>query len=172
MNNRSLVSSYAAKVASLGGFLDGISYLNQNRRSDFAEAFVVEAPDKCLFPEYIQTRFSHLTGMNVRSDTRFQGTMGQLEQDLKSLLLVNPIVDDEQSAEDMRSYLSFQIMDRLDEIINAWQRVDDYSSPPRYLPPKRFLATYDDMRGQMIFYLLRSGEVTFVLYFCSSKERF
>ncbi|MEO1406385.1 MAG: hypothetical protein AAFV54_07820, partial [Pseudomonadota bacterium] len=125
MDNGSLVPSNAARVASLGGFLNGISYLNQDRHSDFAEAFVVEASDDRQFPEYIQTSFSHLTGLTVRLDGSFQETMGQLEQDLKSLLLVNPFVGDEHVAQNMRSYLSFKIMDRLDDIINDWERLDD-----------------------------------------------
>jgi len=172
MNNESSVPSYAARVASLGGFLNGISYLNQDRRSDFAEAFVVETSDDRQIPEYIQTSFSHLTGMTVILDGSFQETMGQLEQDIKSLLLVNPFVGDEQVAQDMRSYLSFKIMDRLDDIINDWERLDDDSVLLRYASPKRFIGKHDDIRGQMIFYLLRSGEVTFALYFCSSTERF
>ncbi|SLN22013.1 hypothetical protein ROA7450_00803 [Roseovarius albus] len=95
MNSESSVPSYAARVASLGGFLDGISYLNQDRRSDFAEAFVVESSDDREFSEYIHTSFSHLAGMTVRSDGNFLETMGQLELDIRSLLLVNPFVGDE-----------------------------------------------------------------------------
>lgn len=172
MDKRIPEPAYVARVAALGGFLEGISYLNRDRRSDFAEAFVVDAPDDRQFPEYIQNRFSQLPGLTVRPDESFQGSTGQLEQDIKSLLLVNPFVGDEQLAQNMRSYLSFKIMDRLDDIINDWDRLDDVSNILRYDAPKRFIGTHDDSRGQMIFYLLRSGEVSFVLYFCSSTERF
>lgn len=48
--------------AAMGGFLQGICYLNRDRRSDFAEAFVVDAPDVGQFSEYIQTHFSQLPG--------------------------------------------------------------------------------------------------------------
>lgn len=172
MNNESSRSSYEARVAFLGGFLEGISYLNHDRRSDFAEAFVVNALHDRQVPEAIQTSFSHLAGVTVRPDGSFRETIGQLEQDIKSLLLVNPLVDDEQAAQDMRSYLSFKIMDRIDDIINDWERLDDDSILQKYAPPKRLIGTHDDIRGQMIFYLLRSEQVTFVLYFCSSTERF
>lgn len=172
MDNETSVSSYFARVESLGGFLAGISYLNQDRRSDFAEAFVVDALHDDHVPEIIQNNFSHLAGMTVRPDRNFRETMRQLEQDIKSLLLVNPFVDDEQTAEDMRSYLAFKIMDRLDDIINDWARLDDDSVLLSYTPPKRFIGTHVDIPGQMIFYLLRSEQVTFVLYFCSSTERF
>ena len=172
MNNEASISSYVARVASLGGFLDGISYLNQDRRSDFAEAFVLNVPYDHDVPDAIQTSFSHLAGMTVRPDSNFRETIGQLEQDLKSLLLVNPFVGDEQIAENMRSYLAFKIMDRLDDIINDWAQLDEDSILLNYAPPKRFIGRHDDIIGQMIFYLLRSEQVTFVLYFCSSTERF
>ncbi|SLN22003.1 hypothetical protein ROA7450_00802 [Roseovarius albus] len=72
----------------------------------------------------------------------------------------------------MRSYLSLKIMDRLDDIINDWEQKDDDSNLLRYASPKRLIGTHDDILGQMIFYLLRAGEVSFALYFCSSTERF
>ena len=162
--------AYVARVTALCGFLEGISYLNQDSRSDFAAAFVVDAPEDGQFPEYIQSCFPELPGLTVRPDQSFQGGTRQLEQDLKSLLLVNPFVGDERLARDMRSYLSFKIMDRLDDIINDWERPDDASKFLRYEPIQRFIGTHDDSHGQMIFYLLRSGVVSFVLYFYSSTK--
>ena len=172
MNNESSISSYVARVASLGGLLEGISYLNLDRRSNFAEAFVVDAPYDVDVPAAILTIFSHLEGMAVRPDGNFRETMRQLEQDVESLLLVNPFIGDEQITKNMRSYLAFKIMDRLDDIINDWEQLDEDSILLNYAPPKRFIGRHDDILGQMIFYFLRSEQVTFVLYFHSSTERF
>lgn len=170
MDQQSFVPAHVARIAALDGFLQGISYLNQDPRSDFAEAFVVDAPDDRQVPEFIQSQFSHRPGVTIRPDDRFHGGMGQLERDIGSLLLVNPFVDDEALAGDLRSYLSFKIMDRLDDIINDWGRMDDASDFVNYTEPKRFIGTYDGIRGEMIFYLLRSADVCFALYFFSSAE--
>lgn len=172
MDENNLVPAYAARVAALSGLLEGISYLNQDHRSYFAEAFVVDAADDSQFPEYIETHFPQLSGLTVRRDEKFQASTGQLEKDIVSLLLVDPHVGDERLAQDMRSYFSFKIMDRLDDIINDWERMNDDSVQLRYDAPKRFIGTHDNTRGQMIFYLLSRGPISFVMYFHSATERF
>lgn len=170
MEKTLLVPTHETRIAALGGFLEGISYLNQDSRSDFASAYVLHASDDEQVQTAIQSIFSHIPGLTVRLDASFQGGMGQLEHDIGSHLLVNPHVGDKLLAQDMRRYLSFKVMDRLDDIINDWKHMDVNQSLLRFDEPKRFVGKYDDIRGQMIFYLLRSGDVSFVLYFCSSTE--
>jgi hypothetical protein len=172
MDEINLVPTYAAKVAALGGFLEGISYLNQDHRSYFAEAFVVDAVDDSQFPKYIETHFPQLSGLTVRRDENFQASTGQLEKDIVSLLLIDPHAGDERLAQEMRSYLSFKVMDRLDDIINDWERMNDDSVQLRYDAPKRFIGTHDNTRGQMVFYLLSRDPISFVLYFHIAIERF
>ena len=160
MDDKSLTSTDVASVAALGGFLEGISYLNQNCRSEFAEAFLVDASTDRDFLTEIQSRFTHLSGLTLELDNSFQGGFRQLEQDITSLLLVNPHVGDEQLAKNMRSYLSFKIMDRLGEIRDRSE----------FIEPARFVGTHDETDGSMIFYLLRSPEICFVLYFFSTMS--
>jgi len=85
---------------------------------------------------------------------------------------VEPHVGDEQLAQNMRGYLAFKIMDRLDDIINDWEHKKYDSHLRRYDEIKGFIGTFDDHPGQMIFYLFRYEDVTFVLYFDSSTKRF
>ena len=156
IDDRSPTTNAAAKVAALGGFLEGISFLNQDRRSDFAEAFIVDEADDRGFLTDIQSHFNHLSGLTLMSDDDFQGS--QLEQDIASLVLVKPHIDNEQLAKDMRAYLSFKIMDRLGEI----------GDQSEFKEPKRFVGTCDEADGSMIFYLFRSPKICFVLYFFST----
>ncbi|WP_372570784.1 hypothetical protein [Ruegeria jejuensis] len=158
MSDKSLSPAYVAKIASLGGFLEGISFLNQDCCSNFAEAFSVEASDESEVLADIQSRFTHLPELALKSDEGFQGGFRQLEQDISSLLLVKPHVSHEQLAQDMRSYLSFKIMDRLDDIANFGE----------FMKPRRFVGIHGEIDGSMIFYLLRSPEIWLVLYFSSS----
>jgi hypothetical protein len=160
MKDKSLTPTDVTNVAALGGFLEGISFLSKDCRSNFAEAFIVDASDDGEFLTDIRSRFTHLSGFALELDNNFRGGFRQLEQDITSLLLTKPHVGNEQLAKDMRSYLSFKIMDRLGEIRD---RIE-------FDEPKRFVGTHDETDGTMIFYLLRSPEMSFVLYFFSTMS--
>ena len=158
MNDEALVPSLASSVAALGGFLEGLSFLNRDRRSNFAEAFTVIASDDAAVLAEIQSIFSHLPELTLNFDEHFHGGFRQLEQDIKSLLLVEPHVTDEQRAQDMRSYLSFKIMDRLDDIAELKE----------FAEPKRIVGAAGEAEGAMIFYLFQTSQISFVLYFFST----
>jgi len=71
MENSPLVSAHDKRIAALGGFLEGISYLNRDSRADFASAFVVDAGDDERVQIQIQSIFSHLPGLIVKLGRSF-----------------------------------------------------------------------------------------------------
>ncbi|UWQ30017.1 hypothetical protein [Leisingera sp. M523] len=155
MSSEMIVSTAVSRVAALGGFLDGLSFLNKDQRANFAAAFVVNAAEDKEVLSEICSAFSQLPPLRLSLDQSFDGGFAQLEKDIGSFLLIDPHVSDEQKAKEMRSYLAFKVMGRLDEIAE----LKDFAEP------KRIISATD---AAMIFYLLRTRDVSFVMYFCCS----
>ena len=148
-------------VAGLGGYLEGLSFLSKDSRSNFASAFEVKASNVSDFLLEVASIFEHLPDMELDIDERFQDGVYQLEQVVASYLLVDPHIEDKMAAEDMRKYLSFQVMDRIDLFIGHLKEFD---------PPKRVIGRSSMVTDLMIFYLLTSPKINFVLQF-SEKHR-
>lgn len=144
-----------SRVTALGGYLEGISFLNKDRRSNFSEAFAVKAAGDAEVLAELKLIFSQLPDLVLDFDEQFKGSFRQLEHDIRSLLLVDPHVVDEKTAQDMRSYLSFKIMDRLGDIAE----LKDYEEP------KRIVGSNGNVGGVMNFYLLRTSQLSFIIYF-------
>ena len=147
-------------IAALGGFLNGLSLLNKNSRSNFAEAFVIDAENDADALAVLRSKFSHLPNLVLSFDEQFQGGFRQLERDIELFLLVDPHVADEPLAKVLRANLSFKIMDRLDDVTELKE----------FEEPKRIVGTHGDGEGPMTFYLLRTSKICFVVYFYGSKN--
>jgi hypothetical protein len=158
MNDEAILPSPTSRIAALGGYLEGISFLNADPRSNFAEAFVVKALDDADVLAELRTAFSQLPELILSFDESFQGTIYKIEQIVRSSILIEPHVTDDQVAQDMRSYLAFNIMDRLEDIAE----LKDYAEPKR-------IVGLNGMVGEVMnFYLLRTPQLNFVIYFCSN----
>ena len=143
-------------VAALGGFLEGLSFLSTDSRANYATAYEVEASNATdLFSE-VASRFDHLPDLKFDIDENDQGGINQLEQAITSHLLIDPHIKDGKTAEDMRKYLSFNILDRID------LEIADLGS---FEPPQRIVGRSSTLSGLVVFYLLTSPKINFVLQF-------
>ena len=134
-----------------------MSFLNKDRRANFAEVLVLSAGNDADILAELAARFPQRPDLNLRFDEHFNGGLAQLERDFTSLLLIDPHIDEE-SAAGLRSYLSFWIMDRFDEAID------------RNEVPKRISGTTGPDGGVMVFDLLHSSQIPFVLiFFCRTQ---
>lgn len=142
-------------VAALGGFLEGISYLNHDRRADFAASFVLNGVEAVSVTTAIRAVFAQLPDLDLRVDVTFDGSLRQLEQELPGFLLIAPNMEDEDNARDLRPILAFKIMDRLDDIFGM-------GNIPN---PTKLIGTSSKTAGSMVFYVFQSPKLCCALYF-------
>jgi hypothetical protein len=148
-------------VAALGGYLEGLSFLSKDSNANFASAYEVDATNVTDFLPEIISIFEHLPDMELDIDERFRGGIYQLEQVITSYLLVDPHIEDEKAAENMRKYLSFKVMDRIDIFIGGLNKFE---------PPKRIIGRSGMVPNLMVFYLLTSPKMNFVLQFSENHR--
>ena len=67
-------------VAALGGYLEGLSFLCKDSRSNFASAYEVDATNVTDFLPEIMSIFEHLPDMELDIDERFRGGIYQLKR--------------------------------------------------------------------------------------------
>jgi len=141
-------------AAALGGFLKGISYLNQDRRSNFAEAFLLKEVDEDAILRGINAVFHEnpIPPFVVRDECEI--TIGKLEQDLSSSILFNSHITDSGQEKDLGAYISFKVMDRIDDILElqSLERV------------KKLTGSFGNYEGIATFYCLTNLSHTLVIY--------
>ncbi len=155
MIDNNLETTAEAKVAALGGFLEGISYLNRDRRNHFGEAFSVSATNVADLIAELKALFAHIPDLELSFDSAFVGGFRQLEQDIKSQILTDPYVVDESRTGELNSYLSFKVMDRLDEIADLKDCVS----------PQKLVGGYGGNELSMTFYWIATPSLSYVIYF-------
>lgn len=158
INHKTQASTH---VTYLGGYLEGLSFLSKDRRANFATAYDVDSSNVTDFLSEIASRFEHLPDMELDIDQHFQKDIYQLEQVVASYLLVDPHIEDEKTAEDMRKYLSFKVMDRIDLFIDGLKEFDR---------PKRIMGRSSMVPNLIVFYLLTSPKINFVLQFSENHR--
>lgn len=155
MECNSLYQTQVEKIAELDGFLRGISFLNKDHRSNFAEAMIVDTKDSTDILKHIRSQFSQISDLEIKFDETFDGSLSQLEQETNSLLLVDSHVANEHSARDLRSYLTFKILDR----------IYDPTEEKVFEKPVKIVGAAKERQGSMTFYFFRSPVICFLIYF-------
>jgi hypothetical protein len=149
------------RIAALGGYLEGLSLLSKDSRSNFATAYKVEASNVTDLLSELASQFKHLPDLEFDIDERFQVDIFQLEQIVMSHLLVDPYIEDKKTAEDMRKYLAFKILDRIGLEVAELKSFEQ---------PKRIVGRSMTLSGLMVFYLLVSPKAKLVLQFAENSD--
>lgn len=155
-NNDTRNLSAGSAVAAVGGFIEGLSYLNKDRRLNFGTAFEISATSDAEICMQLRSIFSQLPDLTLSIDESFQGGFRQLEVDIGSHLLVEPHIDDANHALKLRKYLSWKILDKI--FCNVAEMKD-------FGEPRRILGSTGDRNSQLAFYFLSTGQLSFVIYF-------
>lgn len=153
INDKTQASTH---VAYLGGYLEGLSFLCKDSRANFATAYEVDATNVADFLSEVASNFEHLPDLELDIDEDFPKDIYKLEKVISSYLLVDTHIEDEKSAENMRKYLSFKVMDSIDLFIDDFKEFD---------PPKRVVGRSSMVPNLIVFYLLTSPKISFVLQF-------
>lgn len=138
--------------------MEGLSFLNKDQRSNLASAFSIDAQTEDELLAELKSSFEQLPNLDLNIDATFPGTFGQLGKDIKTHLLIAPHIENPSQASDLRSHLSFKIMDRLDDI----------AGEENFLSPKRITGTSPVTQSAMTFYWLQTRQLSLVIYFCSA----
>ncbi len=152
--NQFLKQPVEVRAAELRGFLDGIGYLNQDWRSNFAESFLLSGVVEEAIVQEIITRFhkNPIPPLVVREE--LQITLSQLEQELSSSILCNSFIVDCGRESDLGAYISFKIMDRIGDVFE----------PERIRQVKKLTGSFGSDDGKATFYCLVSSSQTLVIY--------
>jgi hypothetical protein len=148
-------------AAELAGFLNGISYLNQDRRSNFAASFLLNCiVDDEIIPE-INAIFQEnpIPPFVVREEREIN--FGDLEQELSSSILCSSYIVDSGHEGDLGAYISFKIMDRIDDIFE----------PENVRRVKKLTGSFGSTDGTVTFYCLTSSSHTLVIYLHARAEK-
>jgi hypothetical protein len=141
-------------AAELSGYLDGISYLNRERRSFFAGSFLLSSVSEDAIIQDISARFQEnpLPPLVVYEEREI--TTGEMEHDLGSSVLCNSYMADSGQERDLRAYISFKIMDRIDEFLDL----------DRVKMVKKLTGSFGSEDGTVTFFCLTTSSHTLVIY--------
>jgi hypothetical protein len=141
-------------AAELSGYLDGISYLNRDRRSFFAESFLLHSVNEDALIQEISARFQENPIPPFAVCEEREITTSELEQDLSSSILRNSYIEDSEQESDLRGYISYKIMDRIDDFL-------ELRSITRV---KKLRGSFGSEDGRVTFYCLTTSSHTLVIY--------
>lgn len=148
-------------AAELAGFLNGISYLNQDRRSNFAESFLLNCVvEDAIVPE-INARFQENPIPALVVNEECEINTGDLEQELRSSILCSSYLADSGHEADLGAYISFKIMDRIDDIFE----------PESVRRVKKLIGSFGSYDATVTFYCLTSSSHTLVIYLHARAEK-
>lgn len=141
-------------AAELSGYLDGVSYLNRDRKSFFAESFLLSSVNEESLIQEIKERFQEnpVPTMLVLEDRRI--TFGELEKDLRSAILCNSYIEDSSKESDLGAYISFKIMDRIDDFLELRN--------VKYVI--KIMGVFGSEDSRVTFYCLTTSSHTLVIY--------
>lgn len=148
-------------AAELSGFLKGISYLNQDRRFNFAESFLLNSISEETLLQEISAIFEENPIPPFVVSEELEITRDKLEQELNSSILCSSYIADREHEADLAAYISFKIMDRIDDIFE----------PKIVKRVKKLIGSFGSEEGTVTFYCLVSSSHTLVIYLHAGAEK-